>query len=545
VNTTVSGNHGTVSGGINVKAGTLTMVFTTVAANHGPGLSIEGAATVTASVVADQIAGTDCATGTASSGGRNVTSDASCGLAGAGDRTVANAGLGPLVHHGGLGRTLHPVAGSPVLNRVPVTTAGACDGTVTTDARGVARPKGTKCDAGAVERDCTLGCPTAATERVPASPTPNGWMSDPAMSGSGRYASFTSGSTNHGIPDTNGSTYDIYVYDRDQESFTIASRNTNGIQANSSSLGSSVSSSGRYVSFQSTASNLDPADTTFDYDTFLRDEQAGTTRLVSLSGSGRFPFVSDDGNRVIYSAAGTAWVWDGVGGTITNVHRATDGTVGNGSVEKYDLSADGSVAVFDSDAVNLVPGDTNGARDVFVRDLDAGVTTRVSIASDGTPGNRVSKNPSVSANGRYVVFRSAATNLASGDTNGIYDIYVHDRWTGQTTRVSLASDGAEPNRDTTQPEFSPDGRYVVFSTRATNLVPGGPTTNTQHIYRHDRATHLTSIISVSTSGVHGNRLSESPDVSTTGATVFSCEGNNLVPGDSFGKKIYIQDPEGA
>ena len=125
-------------------------------------------------------------------------------------------------------------------------------------------------------------------------------------------------------------------------------------------------------------------------------------------------------------------------GDTTRVSVASDGAQGNGYSYHPSISADGRYVAFESDASNLVSGDTNGARDVFVHDRQGGGTTRVSVASDGAQGNGGSAHPSISADGRYVAFQSDASNLVSGDTNGWSDIFVYDRQTGQTTRVSVA-----------------------------------------------------------------------------------------------------------
>jgi Tol biopolymer transport system component len=153
------------------------------------------------------------------------------------------------------------------------------------------------------------------------------------------------------------------------------------------------------------------------------------------------------------------------------VSVASDGTQGNGDSVSPSISADGRYVAFMSYAYNLVPGDTNGKADVFVHDRLTGQTTRVSVASDGTQGNDGSGGASISANGRYVAFVSGASNLVPGDTNGKADVFVHDRLTGQTTRVSVASDGTEGNSDSIYPSISADGRYVAFQSWASNLIP--------------------------------------------------------------------------
>jgi archaellum component FlaF (FlaF/FlaG flagellin family) len=154
------------------------------------------------------------------------------------------------------------------------------------------------------------------------------------------------------------------------------------------------------------------------------------------------------------------------------VSVACDGTQGNGDSWPSSISADGRYVAFSSEASNLVPGDTNGRVDIFVHDRLMGQTTRVSVASDGTEGNSDSGGGTISADGRYVAFESAASNLVPGDTNEVADIFLHDRLTGQTTRVSVASDGTQGNDHSWWPSISADGRYVAFVSGVSNLVPG-------------------------------------------------------------------------
>ena len=163
---------------------------------------------------------------------------------------------------------------------------------------------------------------------------------------------------------------------------------------------------------------------------------------------------------------------DGPWHVIQRVSVASSGVQGNGRSCCPSISADGRFVAFASEASNLVPGDTNGAWDVFVYDRQTGEITRVSVASDGAQGNGDSGGPAISADGRFVAFYSSASNLVPGDTNGVEDVFVHDRLTGQTTRVSVASDGAQGNDLSWQPSISADGRFVAFASRASNLVPG-------------------------------------------------------------------------
>jgi Tol biopolymer transport system component len=153
------------------------------------------------------------------------------------------------------------------------------------------------------------------------------------------------------------------------------------------------------------------------------------------------------------------------------VSIAGDGTQGNGMSLLPSISADGWCVAFTSWASNLVPGDSNGHADVFVHDRLTGITTRVSIASDGTQGNGDSTGPSSSADGRFVAFSSWASNLVPGDTNEKGDVFVHDQQRRVTTRVSVASDGMQGNDASSMPSISADGRCVAFASTATNLVP--------------------------------------------------------------------------
>jgi len=138
----------------------------------------------------------------------------------------------------------------------------------------------------------------------------------------------------------------------------------------------------------------------------------------------------------------------------------------------------------------LVPSDLNEALDIFVHDRQTGQTTRVSVASDGTEGNSLSISPSISADGRFVGFVSGASNLVAGDTYGCRDVFVHDLQTGQTTRVSVASDGTQGNGwSGGAPSISEGGRFVAFSSMAYNLVPGD-TNGCYDAFLHDRGAVL-------------------------------------------------------
>ena len=193
--------------------------------------------------------------------------------------------------------------------------------------------------------------------------------------------------------------------------------------------------------------------------------------------------------------------------TTERVSVASDGTEGNDSFEPV-ISADGRFVTYDSYASNLVPGDTNNAIDVFVFDRQTNTIERVSVASDGTePNIRQLSNPSISADGRFVAYTSDASNLVPGDTNGGSDIFVFDRQNNTTERVSVASDGTEATGNfdfgSIVPEISADGRFVAYSSDATNLVPGD-TNDGSDVFVFDRQTNTTQRVSVASDGTEGN-----------------------------------------
>jgi hypothetical protein len=188
-------------------------------------------------------------------------------------------------------------------------------------------------------------------------------------------------------------------------------------------------------------------------------------------------------------------------------------------------------------------GDTNGVSDVFVHDRQTGETTRVSVATGSVQGNGASQAGDLSEDGRWVAFESDATNLVAGDTNGDRDIFVHDRQTGMTRRVSVATDtGLQGNDNSLEAAISGDGRFVAFLSYSTNLVPGS-TSGDGDVFVHDLQTNTTTQVSVSTGGVKGNDFSCNPAISQDGRIVgFFSDSTNLVSGDTNGARdIFIHD----
>ncbi|MBV6700488.1 hypothetical protein [Kitasatospora aureofaciens] len=214
-----------------------------------------------------------------------------------------------------------------------------------------------------------------------------------------------------------------------------------------------------------------------------------------------------------------------------------DNTQPNGASYAQGLSADGRLAVFTSTASNLVRGDTNGKSDVFVRDLRTGTTERDSVGEDGAEANGDSFEATISGSGRYVAFTSSATNLAPRANLGLTDVYVHDRLTGSTELISTGDDATAPQKDRSSgsPSISWDGRYVAYQSNRSDLAPGKVTWRGGNIYVTDRWTGETRLVSVGADGSEANNSSASPVISADGSTVgFISKAGNLVAKDQPG-----------
>lgn len=327
---------------------------------------------------------------------------------------------------------------------------------------------------------------------------------------------------------------------------------SDGSQGNGRSFWPSISGDGRYVAFHSWAGNLVNGDTNGTSDVFVRDLQSGETRRVSISSEGAeaklfpalCPSISADGRYVAFGSRAAnlvpgdtndsedVFVHDRIEGRTARVSVASDGTEGNWSSYEPSISADGRFVAFSSLASNLVPDDTNGFEDVFVHDMLTGATSRVSVSSSGEEADGPSGLPTITADGRYVAFMSAAWNIVASDTNNMLDVFVHDRATKETTRVSVASDGTEANGHSGWPAISGDGRCVAFSSVASNLV-SNDRNGVDDVYVHDRVTCTTVRVSVASNGAEGNNASYDASISADGRYVaFSSAASNLVPNDT-------------
>jgi len=283
-------------------------------------------------------------------------------------------------------------------------------------------------------RDRLLG----TTERVSvdsAAAQANGLSSNPSISADGRFVVFSSFASNLVSDDVN-SWSDVFVRDRLLGTTERLSEATDGTPGDLNSFNPAVSADGAHVVFFSDAANLVPGDAIFTTDVFVVDRTSHTTELVSVTANGMPP----------------------------------DDPYGSGPFFAPAISADGRFIAFNHPATNIVAADTNGVSDIFVRDRLLGTTERVSVGLGDAEANGASVAPSISADGRFIAFESEASNLVVGDTNGVSDIFVVDRSTGITIRASVAYNGDQSNAFSFHPGLSADGRRLVFHSTASNLV---------------------------------------------------------------------------
>lgn len=333
-----------------------------------------------------------------------------------------------------------------------------------------------------------------------------------------------------------------------------------GSQTDGDSYHPTISNNGRFVAFSSDASNLVPNDTNGVTDIFIFDLETSITERISVdsnglegnkaSGFSDLIAVSNDGRYVVFSSEASnlvandtntfcedsrtqefincpdVFVKDRSTNEVRLVSVSSEGVQGNGSSGLPSISADGRYVAFMSEANNLVENDTNEVADIFIHDLQTGETKRVSIASDGTQANGLSFINRISANGQYVVFETTADNLSSEDTDDQLDIYTHNLQTGETVQVSGGLPEVDNNRYALIPDISAAGQYVSFYSSAYGPGTLGQIT---HIYRYNQQAGITEMVSVSASGQEANRVSAWASISGDGRwVVFTSSADNLV-----------------
>ena len=335
----------------------------------------------------------------------------------------------------------------------------------------------------------------------------NGQSYDVFISAGGRFVVFGSAADNL-VPDDQNTFVDVFIRDRKLGKTRLISVSSTGEQPNNNftqaySNGSPISANGRYVVFSAFAANLVPNDGNIHTDVFIRDRKKGTTKRVSVN---------------------------------SNEEEA----LGGDSVDPA-ISADGRFVVFTSTADNLVPNDLNGAADVFLRDREKGVTKRVSVNSSEEESHGGGTEASISADGRYVLFGSTSDNLAPG-ANGDEQAYVRDRREGTTRRVSVSTGGHQANQSVGYMSISNSGRFVVFESNANNLVKHD-TNGEDDVFVRDRRSKTTKRVSVTSAEKQVMNWSGYAHISPSGRFVaFESPNAHLVPGDDNGiVDIFVRD----
>jgi Tol biopolymer transport system component len=332
-----------------------------------------------------------------------------------------------------------------------------------------------------------------------------------------------------------------------------------GVQGNRSSAEASFSADGRFVAFSSHSTNLVTGDTNRRMDIFVRDLLTGTNARANLGPGGvqadrpsNQPDISANGRFVAFSSFATnlvpgdtngqpdVFLRDMVTGVTQLVSVGLGGAPANGDNAAPAVSSTGRFVAFLSGASNLVGGDTNGTGDVFVRDMQNGVTRRVSVATGGGQADTFSDAPDISGDGRYVVFASPASNLVPGDTNGFVDVFVRDRFTATTQRISVGPGGLEADGPVSQPAISVDGTHAAFMSEATNLVATDTEADPDVLVR-DLVTGVNTRVSRRTDFLPGS-FSNDPAINGDGNLVAFITSSSLVPADTNSQPdVYLRD----
>jgi probable HAF family extracellular repeat protein len=388
-----------------------------------------------------------------------------------------------------------------------------------------------------------------------------------SISQNGSLVAFESAAPNLVAGDTNARK-DIFVRNRAAGWTTRVSLTQGGFQSNGDSWGARINAKdGRYVVFVSTASNLVTGDTNGKPDIFRRDRISNTTVRVSVdknggpaNGASDAPQISGDGRFIAFQSTASDLTGDGASpfsfsrifirdmqtGTTEQVSVSTNGTPANNACGTPSLSNDGRYIAFTSDANNLsLPPDgdfdTNLARDIFVRDRTLHKTFRASVASDGAQSNGASVLPRISGTGRFIAFTSSATNLVAGDTNARDDVFVRDIFNGSTVRASIGPNQIQPNASCVLAAVSASGRFILFNSAANNLVPHD-TNNAVDAFVYDAWTTRTVRASIGNADEQAGAGSTGTALTADGRTaVFHSAAGNLVTGDAGFVDVFARD----
>ncbi|MFM8332725.1 MAG: beta strand repeat-containing protein [Candidatus Methylumidiphilus sp.] len=408
--------------------------------------------------------------------------------------------------------------------------------------------------------------------------TADDWGNPPALSANGRYVAFSTVALGL-VPEvgyTNRSQQHLYLKDVQTGATRLVSANADGVPSTIRMEGSflpSISANGRYVVFVSDSTNLVPETSNvpdYRFHLYWKDMQTGAIQRVgtdaggalgngtswnsgaALSADGRYVALWSNSSDLVDgddNGCGDIFLKDMQTGAIQRISTDAGGAEANDKSDyRAALAGDGRYVAFASSASNLVPGDSNAADDIFLKDTQTGAIQRVSTGTDNAETNADSGSPAVSVDGRYVAFASSASNLVPEDSNAAADIFLKDTQTGALQRVSTGTGNAQANAGSGFPAISADGRYVVFSSSASNLVPGD-TNNVDDIFLKDMQTGAIRRISVNAFGGQrddGWRIT-SPALSADGlVAAFGSDYSKLVPGDTNGGSdtfiVYLDLP---
>lgn len=383
----------------------------------------------------------------------------------------------------------------------------------------------------------------------------NAASGEPATSETGQFVVFRSAATNLDSDRCKNGFTHIFVRDRNTGTIRCVSVNSNDRQGDRDSLAPSISADGRFIAFTSPATNLDEdrCDNGF-HQIYVRDRVSGTTRCISVNSNDRngnqdshASSISDDGRFIAFDSAATnltgnkcdngfnhVFVHDRSTGKTTCVSVRSNGDEANGDSFDPSISADGRVVVF-STATNLSARCDNGNSHIYIHNLDTGENHCLSRNNEGQQSNGNSALARVSGDGRFVVFQSDSTNVTRRCVNGAMQIFVRDLVEGRITCASIDNRGNQGNDDSVQPSISSDGRFVAFSSGATNLTGNRCADGITQVFVRDRLDEKTACASVGPKKVKGNGASTSPSIAANGSLVtFESDASNLVKKDLNG-----------
>jgi len=308
------------------------------------------------------------------------------------------------------------------------------------------------------------------------------------ISDDGRFVVFVSEASNLVPSDANGYA-DVFLFDRQSGVKTLVSRAPDGTQGDARSVQPALSAGASHVVFVSLADNLSPGDNNGMSDIYLYDRQGETLELISVDSNGqqanstsKYPAISAGGRYVVYQTTSTnlapddhnnmfdIFLRDRQKGVTELISRNKQGTVGNMESQRPSISNDGRYVTFESWASDLVDGDENYNSDVFVADRQTGSMEIVSIGSDGQQADHVNGGAVISGDGRYVAYSSLASNLVANDGNQLFDVYLRDRLSGDTQLVSINVNGQAADGVSISPSLAAAGSYIAFDSVAADLV---------------------------------------------------------------------------